>query len=176
MISFEQIKETYTKFVFKLKEDDKKVTFYLTHAPSNRYIEEYEEYMKLKKVSDIFCFCDNSGIYDENKINEINYHNLKFQDGTFPTDTIFESFDKIITNIINKHENVIITLHCEAGYGRAPCIIAYFMIKYCDFKSHDAITFIRTKRKGTFNKIQYKGILNIKTENENIIHSCCCIV
>lgn len=80
-LSFDDIKKTYSKFVFTMNNNEE-ITIYLTNAPLDAYLNEYQKYMKKKNVTDIFCFCYNRTMYDETKITDINYHNLSFPDGT----------------------------------------------------------------------------------------------
>jgi protein tyrosine phosphatase type 4A len=47
-----------------------------------------------------------------------------------------------------------IAVHCVAGLGRAPALVAIALIELLDMQPLDAVEFIRRKRRGSFNKPQ----------------------
>lgn len=53
----------------------------------------------------------------------------------------------------------MIAVHCVAGLGRAPVLVAIALIEM-GMKPLDAIEFIRSKRRGAFNKPQIAYLVN----------------
>lgn len=47
-----------------------------------------------------------------------------------------------------------IAVHCVAGLGRAPALVAIALIELLDMQPLDAVEFIRRRRRGSFNKPQ----------------------
>jgi protein tyrosine phosphatase type 4A len=45
-------------------------------------------------------------------------------------------------------------VHCVAGLGRAPALVAIALIELLDMQPLDAVEYIRRKRRGSFNKPQ----------------------
>lgn len=59
----------------------------------------------------------------------------------------------------------MIAVHCVAGLGRAPVLVAIALIEM-GMKPLDAIEFIRSKRRGAFNKPQIAYLVKIKKKKK----------
>jgi protein-tyrosine phosphatase len=149
----------------------KDMQIYLSKKPKSSSIEEFSRFMKDKGVTDIFCFCEldyDTSIYDNYNLR---FHHLEIEDGKIPNKELLEKFNKIIKSIIENSESLNINLHCQSGMGRAPTILAYLVINYCNVDNITCIEYIRRKRKGSFNQTQLEWILTIKNKK-----SCCLIM
>ncbi len=51
-----------------------------------------------------------------------------------------------------------IAVHCVAGLGRAPVLVAIALVERANMGALDAITFIRARRRGAINLTQMKFI------------------
>lgn len=153
----------------------------LTGSPKPSSIEKFSRFMKDKEVTDILCFYDHD--YDTNVFSRdnINFHDLAFQDGMYPDSELIKKFDRIIdkiierTNLIPESDGngiIVINMQCQSGLGRAPTMLAYLLITRCGYNNYESVKFIRCKRTGSFNAKQLKWIMNtkfkrIKTNSEN---------
>lgn len=165
-MDYTEFSEDCTTFDLVTK-DNQKFIIHISGSPKSEYIKEFSEFLKSKEITDTFCFCDFS--YDSTVIerNNIRFHDLFFPDGRNPPHEIISKFDKIIDEIIlqnspTKHLPIIINMHCLAGMGRAPTMLAYFMISRCGFERPNAIEIIRQRRRGSINRIQLYWILGAK--------------
>ena len=51
-----------------------------------------------------------------------------------------------------------IAVHCVAGLGRAPVLVAVALVERANMEALDAITFIRARRRGAINATQMQFI------------------
>ena len=49
-----------------------------------------------------------------------------------------------------------ISVHCIAGLGRAPVLVAIALIEFCAMEPLSAVTFIRERRRGAINTKQLR--------------------
>lgn len=142
------------------KRQDLKV--HLTGSPDESSIEDYSRFMKKKGVTDVFCFCSLSYNPAVLENRGINFHHLQFEDGSRPPDETLAEFDTIIDSVILTDPNPCIAIHCHAGMGRAPTVLAYLMISRYRWDSADSVQHIRRKRKAAINTKQLDWILYAK--------------
>jgi protein tyrosine phosphatase type 4A len=64
-------------------------------------------------------------------------------------------------------------MHCVSGLGRAPIMLAYLMVKYCDINNIESIVKIRKKIKGSINSKQLEWIQYYDFYNDS---QCCNII
>jgi protein-tyrosine phosphatase len=160
--------------------DEKEIVVYLSGSPKPSSIESFSRFMKDKGVTDILCFCSHE--YDNKKLanDGIKFHSIMIQDGKYPDPNTIEVFDKIITGIINEADindkEVIINMQCQSGLGRAPTMLAYFMITRCGYKGIESISALRRKRKGVLNMKQVKWLVETKFKTNSKKNSTCAIL
>lgn len=140
----------------------------LTSTPLITSIAEFSQLMKRRGVTDIFCFCDLK--YDPTVLKDygITFHHIYFPDGSHPTGQILKKFNLVIESILEINKFPKIGIHCTAGIGRAPTMLAYLMITRYRWNCVDCISKIRQKRKHAINQKQLNWILqsNIKPIKE----------
>ncbi|KAG0173892.1 Protein tyrosine phosphatase type IVA 1 [Apophysomyces sp. BC1034] len=97
--------------------------------------------------------------------NNIDVLDLPFRDGGVPSVPIVCEWLNLIQS--KRHAQTTIAVHCLAGLGRAPVLVAIALIEM-GMKPLDAVAYIREKRRGAFNKVQiayldgYKRVLKAK--------------
>lgn len=136
-----------------------------TESTLSFYLEEFNRY----NVTHVVRCCQPT--YRTAQLNEqgIQVHDLPFKDGGVPPPNVVNEW----LNLVDQEERVAnntkdtpptIAVHCVAGLGRAPALVAIALIEL-GMQPLDAVEFIRRKRRGAFNKPQiayldtYKRIL-----------------
>ena len=101
----------------------KNVEFILTDNPSHNML-EFNNFCRLRSVNYIIRISKDKYNIDNNII----VKDLFFNDGDYPPDSVINEFNNFIEECKNKFVRPVIVIHCTAGLGRAPCLIALEMI------------------------------------------------
>ncbi|KAI8641337.1 protein-tyrosine phosphatase-like protein, partial [Parasitella parasitica] len=114
------------------------------------YLEEFARY----KVSHVVRCCQPT--YSTTKLNDqgIQVHDLPFKDGGIPPPNVINDWLSLIDSEEQSGLETTIAVHCVAGLGRAPVLVAIALIELFDMQPLDAVEFIRKNRRGAFNKPQ----------------------
>lgn len=105
-------------------------------------------------------------------------HEMAFEDGGVPPEGVvkrwldicqsrfgsFKSVEKTSSDAEEEDDPSCIAVHCVAGLGRAPVLVAIALIEYGVDKL-DAIEFVRRKRRGAFNSRQIQYVDMYKRQN-----------
>ncbi|KAI8068511.1 protein-tyrosine phosphatase-like protein [Gongronella butleri] len=136
-----------------------KARFLIVDTPSSNnlpyYIKEFERW----QVTDVVRCCEPTYSKEILKDRGIETHDFVFSDGASPPDAIIHTWLQLIDDRFDnkEHENSCIAIHCVAGMGRAPVLVAIALIEQ-GMAPLDAVTFIRERRRGAINKQQLKFI------------------
>ncbi|GAA5795425.1 hypothetical protein HPULCUR_000782 [Helicostylum pulchrum] len=128
------------------------IRFLILDCPTESTLSLYLEEFKNLNVSTVVRCCQptyNSQILLQNGIDVID---LPFKDGGAPPPTIVHQWLQVVESKEHK-EPTTIAVHCVAGLGRAPVLVAIALIEL-GMAPLDAIEYIRGKRRGAFNKPQ----------------------
>ncbi|XP_018326029.1 protein tyrosine phosphatase type IVA 1 [Agrilus planipennis] len=151
--------------------------FLITDRPSDQNILSYIEELKKHNVKAVVRVCEPSYQTDEIKNAGIEVFDLVYDDGTFPPNEVVEEWFKILKKKFHDDPDSCIAVHCVAGLGRAPVMVALTLIEL-GLKYEEAVELIRTKRRGAINAKQLafleryrpKSRLKLKNGHKN---SCC---
>ncbi|XP_071402436.1 protein tyrosine phosphatase type IVA 1 isoform X5 [Centroberyx affinis] len=103
-----------------------------------------------------------------------------FDDGAPPSNQIVDDWLNLLKVKFREEPGCCIAVHCVAGLGRAPVLVALAMIE-CGMKYEDAVQFIRQKRRGAFNSKQlfylekYRPKMRLRFKDSNGHRNNCCI-
>jgi protein tyrosine phosphatase type 4A len=138
--------------------DNKQNKFYIGGAPTQNNLNTFIQKVKEHKIKHIVRLCDPS--YDEKVFNDVTIHDWQFKDGDIPSQDIIDKWKILIKT------NEPILVHCVAGLGRAPTLVAIALIEL-NITSYDAVRLIRQTRPGAINTKQLQFILSYKPTKTN---------
>ena len=81
---------------------------------------------------------------------------MQFSDGASPPLEVIEAWTDLVHSTFDpkpQGEKPTIAVHCVAGLGRAPVLVAIALIEY-KMDAVSAVTLIREKRRGAINAVQ----------------------
>lgn len=86
--------------------------------------------------------CEPSYKIDELTAENIEVFDLGYDDGTFPPNKIVEEWFKVLRNQFTDNPECCVAVHCVAGLGRAPVMVALALIEL-GLKYEEAVELIR---------------------------------
>lgn len=127
--------------------------FLITHNPTNATLSKFIEELKKYGVTTIVRVCE--ATYDTTLVEKEGIHVLDwpFDDGAPPSNQIVDDWLSLVKIKFREDPGCCIAVHCVAGLGRAPVLVALALIEG-GMKYEDAVQFIRQKRRGAFNSKQ----------------------
>ena len=133
--------------------------FVILDCPTEENLELYIEELQSRGVTDVVRLCEPT--YDSVRLTSrgIGCHDWPFKDGGVPPQSILNHFlslcDERFGGIGGKDTDSgpAIAVHCVAGLGRAPVLVAIALIE-AGMTPLDAIDYIRRRRRGAFNSVQ----------------------
>eukprot|EP01100_Stratorugosa_tubuloviscum_P002153 TRINITY_DN1490_c1_g2_i1.p1 TRINITY_DN1490_c1_g2~~TRINITY_DN1490_c1_g2_i1.p1 ORF type:complete len:160 (-),score=84.63 TRINITY_DN1490_c1_g2_i1:277-756(-) len=134
----------------------KNYRFLIFDAPNDDnlplYIEEFRKY----HVSVVVRACDPTYSTALLAKNNINLNEMNFPDGTFPSGNVIREWGRICEATF-KGDNKAIGVHCIAGLGRAPVLVAIALINE-GLTPIEAVNKIRERRRGAINTQQIEEL------------------
>jgi protein tyrosine phosphatase type 4A len=90
---------------------------------------------------------------------------MYYEDGRSPPEEVIKRWTSLVSetfdNIASGAERPCIALHCVAGLGRAPVLVAIALVEYGQDPGQ-AVTFIRERRRGAINTVQLQYLQSYK--------------
>eukprot|EP01139_Manchomonas_bermudensis_P016123 Amastigsp_a511856_174.p1 type:complete len:175 gc:universal Amastigsp_a511856_174:544-20(-) len=146
--------------------------FLITDAPSDMNLPIYLEEFKRYNVTDVVRVCE--ATYDPSLLatNGIRFHDLAFTDGEAPPNDRVSAWLALVKERFVTNPGGVISVHCVAGLGRAPVMVAIALIEHgLDWAA--AVELIRTKRRGAINRIQLAYLESYKPRSSG---GCKCAI
>lgn len=155
----------------------KRLKFLVFDAPSDRNLDLYLKELKSHHVTDVVRVCDPS--YDKTALEKegITVHDWPFPDGDPPPTQIVNDFLSLVKTRFSSpsdksspassasNPSCCIGVHCVAGLGRAPVLVAMALIE-SGMAPLDAAIFIRERRRGAINAKQLKYLESYKPKGK----------
>ncbi|XP_062889621.1 protein tyrosine phosphatase type IVA 2-like [Mobula hypostoma] len=151
--------------------------FLITHNPTDATLNKFTEELKKYGVTTLVRVCE--ATYDKAPVEKegIRVLDWPFDDGAPPPTQIVDDWLNLLRERFHNDPGCCIAVHCVAGLGRAPVLVALALIE-SGMKYEDAVQFIRQKRRGAFNSKQllylekYRPKLRLRFRAPNST-SCC---
>lgn len=106
----------------------------------------------------------------------VQVHDLQFDDGSPPPQTVVEQWFNILRERFADDENACVAVHCVAGLGRAPVLVALAMIEL-GMEYEDTVEQIRQQRRGAINTKQLAYLASYRPKSRLKLKSnqakCC---
>lgn len=131
------------------------VRFLIIDAPTDMNVEAYIREFKAVNVSDLVRCCECAYSSDRIVKSGVNVHDMPFPDGEPPPDAVIDAWLKVCNTAFGKGNAAkkTIAVHCVAGLGRAPVLVAIALIER-GLEPLDAVKRIRDRRRGAINAKQ----------------------
>uniref|UniRef100_A0A8C6E440 Protein tyrosine phosphatase type IVA 1 n=1 Tax=Moschus moschiferus TaxID=68415 RepID=A0A8C6E440_MOSMO len=154
--------------------------FLITHDPTNATLSKFLEELKKYGVTTIVRVCE--ATYDTTLVEKEGIHVLDwpFDDGAPSSNQIVDDWLSLVKIKFREDPGCCIAVHCVAGLGRAPVLVALALIEG-GMKYENAVQFIRQKRRGAFNSKQllylekYRPKMRLRFKDSNGHRNYCCI-
>lgn len=156
----------------------KEMRFLITDRPTDQTIPNFIEELKKHGVKDVVRVCEPTYKVEEMRKEGIEVTDLCFDDGTFPPSEVVEQWFDLLRQSRSGAEPTCVAVHCVAGLGRAPVLVALALIEL-GMKYEDAVELIREKRRGAINSKQlaflekYRPKSRLKLRNGQAKNGCC---
>jgi protein tyrosine phosphatase type 4A len=127
--------------------------FLITDRPDNN-LDEYIQRLREANVTDLVRACKVSYPSQPFEGAGITLHSFDIPDGGAPAPQVLKQWLALVHRRADTTPpGATIAVHCAAGLGRAPVLVAVALIEL-EMSSLDAMAFVRSHRKGAFNSTQ----------------------
>jgi len=151
--------------------DNKDYRFLIMDAPTDANLPNYIEVLTKRRVRVVVRACDPSYAVGPLTKAGITVQDLPFPDGDPPPEQVVTKWLKIVADEFKSGDRTCIAVHCVAGLGRAPVLVAIALVEG-GMDPYDAINFIRKRRRGALNARQLKYIETYKRRIEGKDKTC----
>jgi protein tyrosine phosphatase type 4A len=151
--------------------------FLIMDAPTDRNLLKYIEEMRKYRVTVVTRACKPS--YDPSPLieNNIRVEEMFFDDGSPPSDRILSRWLEVISEEFQQKDSSI-AVHCVAGLGRAPVLVAIALMERDKMDAYAAVERIREVRRGAINRNQLQYLENYQRHQVRCCGPCCgpCVI
>jgi len=136
--------------------------FLIMDAPRQANLPFYIREMKRHNVTNVVRVCEPTYIAGtELSTAGICLHEMEYKDGTSPSSDLIMAWLRIVESTFYSNSGQpsgdsgpAIAVHCVAGLGRAPVMVAIALIEFAGMDPIEAVSFLRSKRRGAINEKQ----------------------
>lgn len=131
----------------------KNMRFLIMDRPTDATIPAFLEELKSRNVKDVVRVCEATYKTDLLEKEGISVLDWQFDDGSPPPANVVDDWFDLLRNRFREDPECCVAVHCVAGLGRAPVLVALALIEL-GMKYEDAVELIREKRRGAINTKQ----------------------
>uniref|UniRef100_A0A4W5JMK3 Uncharacterized protein n=1 Tax=Hucho hucho TaxID=62062 RepID=A0A4W5JMK3_9TELE len=159
----------------------KNMRFLITHNPTNATLDTFIEDLKQYGATTVVRVCEVT--YDKTPLEKdgITVMDWAFDDGAPPPTKIVDDWLNLLKNKFREDPGCCVAVHCVAGLGRAPVLVALALIEG-GMKYEEAVQFIRQKRRGAINSKQltylekYRSRQRLRFKDPHKHKNKCCVM
>jgi len=139
----------------------KNMRFLIMDRPSKANLTHFVKELKKCGVHEVVRVCEPT--YERELLYKegITVLDWFFDDGAAPPRELVERWLKLLKERFSEDPGTTIAIHCVAGLGRAPVLVALALIE-SGMKYEDAVQFIRKRRRGAINSKQLEYLEKYK--------------
>eukprot|EP00581_Thalassiosira_minuscula_P014793 CAMPEP_0183721750 /NCGR_PEP_ID=MMETSP0737-20130205/13920_1 /TAXON_ID=385413 /ORGANISM="Thalassiosira miniscula, Strain CCMP1093" /LENGTH=237 /DNA_ID=CAMNT_0025951799 /DNA_START=333 /DNA_END=1046 /DNA_ORIENTATION=+ len=165
--------------------------FLIMDAPRQSNLHLYIKECRRNHVTDIVRVCEPTYLGGELTSAGIQLHEMAYPDGHSPPDEILQQWLNLVEErFLNNNNNTstsnntnnnnndkkTIAVHCVAGLGRAPVLVAIALMEFERMDAVEAVMMIRNQRRGAINEKQLRYLEGYKRRRGNAGSGCACII
>jgi protein tyrosine phosphatase type 4A len=160
----------------------KPMRFLIMDAPRHGNLHLYIKEMRKHSVTDVVRVCEPTYHGAELQTAGITLHEMEYADGHSPPSDIIDQWlqlaEKVFYSGPQDGSSNCIAVHCVAGLGRAPQMVAIALIEFANMDPVEAVSLIRRHRRGAINE---KQLLYLESYRKHYrrgggADSGCCII
>lgn len=153
--------------------DDILFNFLIHDAPSPSSLPVYVKLLRQHGVTNLVRVCGPT--YDSELLvkNGVQVHEWVFDDGAPPPQTVMDGWLGVLDGEAERYMQTMATsgtipppptiaVHCLAGLGRAPILVAVALVEYENMAPLDAVGFVRERRNGAINQVQLHWLMEYR--------------
>ncbi|CAH3158292.1 hypothetical protein pdam_00016231 [Pocillopora damicornis] len=133
--------------------EHKHMKFLITDRPTDATLPRYIEDLKRYDAHVVVRVCEPTYNIEQLKKQGIDVLDWAFDDGAAPPKEVVDGWLQLLKKKFKEKPGSCIAVHCVAGLGRAPVLVALALIE-SGMKYEDAVEFIRRRRRGAINAKQ----------------------
>jgi len=133
-----------------------KLQFVIMDAPTDDNLRTYISELKKKRVRCVVRTCEPTYSEEPLVAAKMNVKDLPFPDGQPPNDDVIQQWLQVVLDECRGNNPHPVAVHCVAGLGRAPVLVAIALIEISELPPLKAIHLIRNIRRGAINQKQYQ--------------------
>lgn len=167
--------------------------FLIMDAPRQGNLHVYIKEMRKHDVTEVVRVCEPTYRGEELNSAGISLHEMEYKDGTSPPKDLIMSWLQLVEKTFygtdaqkgsngasNGSNSSRIAVHCVAGLGRAPVMVAIAMIEFANMDPVEAVSLIRARRRGAINEKQLLYLEGYKKQyrkgGAGVDAGCSCVV
>jgi len=135
--------------------------FLIFDAPNDDNLPVYIAELKKHNVHHLVRACDPTYSVDPLRAIGISVHEMPFPDGGVPPKNVVDKWLSLLETVCKEDEIETIGVHCIAGLGRAPVLVAIALIEG-GMDPLKAILYVRERRGGSINMKQMTWLKGYK--------------
>jgi protein tyrosine phosphatase type 4A len=164
--------------------------FLIMDAPRQSNLHLYIKECRRHHVTDVVRVCEPTYLGAELNSAGITLHEMAYEDGHSPSEEILKMWLDLVEERFfgssataattgsaagTKNENTI-AVHCVAGLGRAPVLVAIALMEFEKMDAVDAVMMIRKGRRGAINEKQLQYLEGYKCRRRGGGSGCACVI
>jgi protein tyrosine phosphatase type IVA len=161
-----------------------KMKFLIMDAPRQQNLHLYIKEMRKHSVTDLVRVCEPTYSGAELQQAGITLHDMEYPDGHSPPQSVIDQWLQLVDKVFFSEASPTgtvdkcISVHCVAGLGRAPVMVAIAMIEFGNYDPVEAVSMIRRHRRGAINEKQLLYLEGYKKSYKKGggAEAACCVI